>query len=119
MIAGMRALILTAYPDLGEFGLQLLATTGEFGLHLRRVLHLAVACQDLLIVRHHLCVMGLDVLDSSLDVVRREAKQTRNLIVAPALLQVIHHVVDGNPCPLNLWPSTAIDNLCAHGLLSQ
>ena len=31
---------------------------------------------------------------------------------------VIHHVVDGNPGPLNLWPATAIDNLSAHGLLS-
>ena len=63
--------------------------------------------------------MGLDILDSGLDIVRREAEQTRNLIVAPALLQVIHDIVDGNPGPLNLWPATAINNLSAHGLLSQ
>ena len=72
--------------DLGEFGLQLLATTGEFGLHLGWVLHLAVAGEDLLIVRHHLCVMGLDVLDGGLDSIWKEAEQTRNLIVAPTLL---------------------------------
>ena len=59
------------------------------------------------------------VPDSGLDVVRGEAEQTRNLIVAPTLLQVIHHVIDGNTSPLNFWPATAIDNLCAHGLLSQ
>ena len=118
MIAGMRVLTLMACPDLCEFSLQLLTTAGEFGLHIRWVLHLAVACQDLLIVRHHLCMMGLDILNSALDIVWGKAEQTRNLIVAPAFLLVIHHVVDGNPGPLNLWPATAIDNLSAHGLLS-
>jgi hypothetical protein len=34
MIAGMRVFVLMACPDLGKFGLQLLTTAGEFGLHL-------------------------------------------------------------------------------------
>jgi hypothetical protein len=42
--------------------------------------------QDLLIVRHHLRVMDLDVFDSRLDIIRGEAKQAYNPIVAPALL---------------------------------
>jgi len=58
----------------------------EFGLYLRWVLHLTVSCQDLLRVCHHLCMMSLDILYGSLNVVWRKAEQARNLIVAPALL---------------------------------
>lgn len=107
-----------ADADLGEFGLQLLTTAGEFGLHLGWVLHLAVPCQDLLIVCHHLFVMGLDILYGSLDIVWEKAEQARNLIVAPALVYVIHHVIDGNAGSLNFWPAPTIDNLRAHNLLS-
>jgi len=86
MIVGVRVLVLMACLDLGEFGLQLLTTTGEFGLHLGWVLDLAVAGEDLLIVCHDLGVMDLDVLDGGLDIVWQEAEQASNLIVAPALL---------------------------------
>ena len=62
--------------------------------------------------------MSLNVGDSNLDIIRREAEKAGNLIIAPTLLEVIHHIVYRDARPLDFWSTAAVDDLCAHYLLS-
>jgi hypothetical protein len=59
---------------------------GRISLDFGRVLHVLVSCQYLLIGSHDLCFMSLNVGDSGLDIIRREAEEAGNLIIAPTLL---------------------------------
>ena len=86
MITGMVALSRLTGLELGQLGLQLLPIMGEFGLHLWEVLHVAMPREDLLISSHDRLFVALDILDSGLDVVRRETEKANNLIIAPTLL---------------------------------
>ena len=79
MIAAMDALSPSAGSDLGELGLHLLAIPRQLGLHLWRVVHIAMPRENLLIGGHDRLFVVLDVLDSGLDVVRRETEETGNL----------------------------------------
>jgi len=115
----MYAFCRLARPDLGELGLELLTILGEFRLHRRRVLPVAVPSENLPIDSQDLFFMVLDVLESGLDVLWRQAKQPRKLIGAPALLYIIHDIIDGDARAGDFWPATTIDNLGSHGLLSS
>jgi hypothetical protein len=107
-----------ACPELRELSLQLLVTASELGPYLRCILDMAMASEDLLVVSHDLCLMGLDILQGRLNIIGREAEHRRNVIVAPALLDIIEHVIDSNARAGDFWPTPAIDNLGTHDLFS-
>jgi hypothetical protein len=86
MIAGMAALSRLTGLECSQLRLQLLTILGEFGLHLWGVLHIAMSSEDPPISGHDRLFVGLDILNGSLDVVRREPEEARNLIIAPTLL---------------------------------
>src|SRR5215468_3328946 len=110
MIAIMAALRLGTGPELSELRVHLLAIPRQFGLHLGWVLHAAMPREYLLIGGHNHLLVVFDVLDSRLNVVRRETEEASDLIVAPTLLDVIQHIVDGNARPGDFWPAPAIDD---------
>src|SRR5262249_27792214 len=118
MIAGMVALTRLTGLEFGQLCLQLLPILGEFGLHLWGVLHVAMPRDDLPIRSHDFLFMVLDIPDSGLDVVRRETEEASNLIIAPTLLPVIDHVIHRDAGAFDFWPTTAVDDLSAHRLLS-
>src|SRR5262245_28923235 len=118
MIAGMVALTRLTGLEFGQLCLQLLPILGEFGLHLWGILHVAMPCEDQPISSHDGLFVVLDILDSGLDVVRRETEEASNLIITPTLLPVIHHVIHRDAGTFDFWPTTAVDDLSAHRILS-
>jgi hypothetical protein len=93
MIAGMAALSRLTGLELGQPRPQLLPILGEFGLYLWGVLHVAMPRDDLPIRSHDGLFVVFDILDSGLDIVRRETEEASNLLITPTLLPVIHYVI--------------------------
>lgn len=70
--------------------------------------------QDALIGDHHFVFMVLNVLDGRLHFIREQPEQSRDLVVAPAFLKIVEHVIDGNTGSDNLGATSAVDHGSGH-----
>jgi hypothetical protein len=110
--------LLTGVPEPRPAWPGAFADFGRVSPALQEGMHIAVPSEDLLISGRDVFSVVLDVLDGGLDVLWGKAKQAGNLIVAPALLYVIHDVIDRDTSSFDFWSAPTINNLGSHGLFS-
>src|SRR5262245_25035998 len=87
----------------------------EFGLHLRRMSP-CNSVKNLLIVRQHIFLVRVDVVESRLDLGGRKAQDKRDAAVVPADARVVPDVVNGDARAGDFRAASAVDNGRVHGL---
>jgi hypothetical protein len=81
----------------------------ELRLELRGI-PLRIALQHLLVLRHHLVSMLVDVAEGGLDLSRADAEIDGNPVAMPAVQVIIQDVLDSDPRAFDLGPAAAVDD---------
>src|SRR5262249_2690352 len=106
-IAALLNLRLLPFPNHGQ---ESFVSGIELGLELRRIAARA-ALEDVLVFRHDLLLVFLDVAHRGVDLAGTQAEEQRDLQGIPTLVEIVQDIEYGDSRPRDLGPPAAVDDL--------